>query len=405
MPILPSATAILSLLLVAAAGTLAAIAVWALFRGAAKLASRTKGGLDDELARRLAAPAAVAVGALTAQLAVSFVAVALDASVSAVLRQGLAILFLAAAAWGVVRAIRGVFDAATKRRPRLAPATRLGSRLVAVSLYALAGLTILSQLGISVTPILTGLGIAGIAVALALQDTLSNFFAGVWIQTGRPLQPGHFVRLEAQKLEGYVEQVGWRTTRLRTLAGTTIVIPNASLAQSIVTDHNIPAPDLSVTMKFRVGYEQDPAKVVQALTEEAQALMQDDPTPFAAGTAPFAQLADLGDDALVFAVTVRVTEYVKQFQVQDRLRLRVLNRFRRDAIRIPYPTRHNIQEPVDTPAHRYASGPGGFAAYDRPPRPPPMRQAPATVDPREAEAEQAKQDIAEAQADAAAPKE
>ncbi|MEA3166214.1 MAG: hypothetical protein QOJ26_1083 [Thermoplasmata archaeon] len=386
----------LLLLMVAAAGVGVGLAVWTMARLGARLTARTKGTWDDMVAQRLPVPLAVLAGIVAAAVGINLVAGDLDARLVAESRRAVAVLFIVAGAWAVLHILRFSLERATRGRARLQPAARVSSRVLALALYALAFLTVLSQYGISVTPLLTGLGIAALAVALALQDTLANFFAGIWIQTGRSMQPGHFVRLESEKLEGFVEQVGWRVTSMRTLNGNTIVIPNSKLAQAVLTDFNLPAPDLAVGMDFRAGFETEPARVIALLVEEAKEVQRSH-KGMVESVEPFAQLASIGDDALHYNLSFRATEFVQQFSAQNEIRLRVLLRFRKEGIRIPYPTRHTISEPVDSPAMRIPSAPGGFSPGDRrPPRPKSVEPPPK--DPREAEAEKAKEDIAAQQA-------
>lgn len=389
----------LLLLLIASAGLGVGCAVWAMARLGARLAGRTKRTWDDELAKRLPLPLGVICGVLATAVALNLAAADLDPRIVAESRRALVVLFILAGAWAVLHVLRMLLDRATRQRVRLQPAARVSGRVLALALYALAFLTVLSQYGISVTPLLTGLGIAALAVALALQDTLANFFAGIWIQTGRSMQPGHFIRLEPEKdrLEGFVEEVGWRVTRIRTLAGNTIVIPNAQLAQATITDFNLPSPDLAVVMEFRAGLETDPAHVCAVLMEEATEVQRSH-KGMVASVPPFAQMSAIGDFALHYALSFRATEYTQQFSAQTEIRMRVLQRFRREGIRIPYPTQHTIQEPVDPPATRIPTAPGGFSPADRrPPRP--RHVEPPGKDPREAEAERAKGEIAAKQAE------
>ena len=99
----------------------------------------------------------------------------------------------------------------------------------------IGGLVLLGHLGITITPILTALGIGGLAVALALQDTLSNLFAGFHLLADRPVSVGDVVRLE-NGMEGVVEDIGWRSTRIRQPGEDLIIVPNAKLAQGILTN-------------------------------------------------------------------------------------------------------------------------------------------------------------------------
>jgi len=388
---LPASPYVLALLAFTV-GVLAGFGAWLLARLAPRLSARTASTLDDELAKGLPMPVALVVGILSTTLALALVARALPASWLRESHRALAVAFVLAVAWGALRVLRIVLDRMGRRHERFQPATRVSGRLISVVLYLLVGLTALSQYGIAVTPILTALGVATLAVGLALQDTLGNFFGGIWIQTGRSLQPGHYVRMEMEKLEGYVEAVGWRTTRIRNLSGNTIVVPNKTLAQAIVTDYYLPAPDMGIGLKFRVAFEAEPDHVLAVLLEEARAVAQGNPG-VVPGAAPSAALDKIDADCYVFSVGLRVTEFAQQFGVLNTLRMRVLARFRKEGIRIPYPTRHNIQEPVQPPAERVPTSPGGFSPPHRRPRPRRMAPAEQPKDPRQLEAEKAQGEI------------
>ncbi|HEX2066119.1 MAG TPA: mechanosensitive ion channel family protein [Candidatus Thermoplasmatota archaeon] len=257
------------------------------------------------------------------------------------------------------RLLGGLLRHFARRHARWRPVTRLGTRIGNVAVYAIALLVILGSYGISITPLITSLGIAGLAVALALQDTLSNFFAGVWIQSGQSLQPGHYVRLEGEKLEGYIDDIGWRTTKIRQLGNYVTVVPNAKLAQAVVTDYHLPDPRMSVLLNVAVGYECDPRHVERLLAEEAQGAVGQvegllaDPPPSVRFSPGF------GDYSLQFTLSVHVREYVDQYLVQHELRLRIHERFRREGIRIPYPLRETYAVPPTRPdVARFSQPPG-----------------------------------------------
>ena len=231
-----------------AVGAALATACWLLLRSVAKLAARTQGDVDDKVVKALHWPFAFLLGLVAAGAYLTRVPGRLTADQMQGTQRLLAAFFIIATAWTAIAVVRIFLEATGARRRRLLPATRVVSRLLAVVVYTGAFLMVLQQYDISITPLLTGLGIAGLAAALALQDTLGNFFAGISVQTGQAMQPGHFVRIEKEGLEGFVEQVGWRTTLIRTLAGNTIVIPNSELAQAIVTDYSLPTPDMTLVM-------------------------------------------------------------------------------------------------------------------------------------------------------------
>lgn len=115
------------------------------------------------------------------------------------------------------------------------PTTGLAYGILKAAIFTIGFLIILSVLGISITPLITALGVGGLAVALALQDSLANLFAGVHILVERSIRVGDFIRLETGQ-EGYVDDITWRTTRVRMLPNNIVVIPNSKLAQSVVTN-------------------------------------------------------------------------------------------------------------------------------------------------------------------------
>jgi small-conductance mechanosensitive channel len=113
--------------------------------------------------------------------------------------------------------------------------------ILKVAVWIIGCLVLLSGLGVSITPMITALGIGGLAVSLALQDTLSNFFAGLHLLIEKPIRLGDFVKLEWGQ-EGYVAYIGWRTTRLRMSSNDLVIIPNNKLIQSVVINYSRPDP-------------------------------------------------------------------------------------------------------------------------------------------------------------------
>jgi small-conductance mechanosensitive channel len=113
----------------------------------------------------------------------------------------------------------------------------LSLSVLKVTIWIVGSLVLLGSLGVSITPMVTALGIGGLAVSLALQDTLSNFFAGLHLLIEKPIRPGDFVKLEWGQ-EGYVATIGWRTTRLRMMSNDLVIVPNNKLTQSVVINYS-----------------------------------------------------------------------------------------------------------------------------------------------------------------------
>ncbi len=218
------------------------------------------------------------------------------------------------------------------------PTTGLAYGILKGAIIIIGFLIILSVLGISIAPLLTALGVGGLAVALALQDTLANLFAGIHILMEKSIRVGDFIRLETGQ-EGYVEDITWRTTRVRMLPNNIVVIPNNKLSQSVVTNYYLPEKRMSLLIPIGVSYSSDPELVERVLVEEAKGAVGEipgligDPEPFVRFIPGF------GDSSLDFTLICQVQEFVDQYFAQHELRKRIFRRFRQEGIEIPFPHR------------------------------------------------------------------
>ena len=198
-------------------------------------------------------------------------------------------------------------------------------------------LIILESLGISITPILTALGVGGLAVALALQDTLSNLFAGIHVIASGQLKPGHYMKLGSGE-EGYVRDITWRYTTITTLQNNTVIVPNAKLASAIVTNYNIPNEEISISVDIGVSYESDLEKVERVTIEVARGVMKDvhgGVTDFE----PAVSYYKFGDSGIYFNVALRARAFVDQYAIKHELIKRLHKSYRDEGIEIPYPAR------------------------------------------------------------------
>jgi small-conductance mechanosensitive channel len=218
------------------------------------------------------------------------------------------------------------------------PTTGLAYGTVKGVILIIGFLIVLSVLGISIAPLLTALGVGGLAVALALQDTLANFFSGLHILMEKSVRVGDFIRLETGQ-EGYVDDITWRTTRIRMLPNNMVVIPNSKLAQSIVTNYYLPEKRMSLLVPIGVSYSSDPEKVERILVEEAKKAAGDIPG-LLAEPEPFVRfIPGFGDSSLDFTLICQVAEFVDQYLAQHELRKRIFKRFMEEGIEIPFPHR------------------------------------------------------------------
>jgi small-conductance mechanosensitive channel len=214
---------------------------------------------------------------------------------------------------------------------------------VKITFITVGAMIILDNLGISITPVLTTLGIGTLAVAIALQDTLGNFFAGLYIKADRFIDVGQFVRLESGE-EGYVSHIGWRSTQVRMLANNMVIVPNSKLVQSIITNYHLPEPELAVLVELGVHYNSDLQKVEKVTCEVAKEVLQAVPGGVP-GFDPFIRYHTFGDSSIKFSVIMRAREFVDNFLIKHEFIKKVQARYQQEGITIPFPIRTVHLEP------------------------------------------------------------
>lgn len=205
--------------------------------------------------------------------------------------------------------------------------------VLAVSLVGL--LIVLDELGIAIAPIITALGIGGLAVALALQDTLANLFAGLHILMSRNVRPGDYLRLSSGE-EGYVQDITWRNTTLRELAENLIIIPNKKLTEMILRNFSLPGKETGILVDFKLAYGTDLTAVEAMILEEARKVLRDVPGG-SKGFEPVVRFNLLGDWTIGGTVILRVTEFTRQFEIKSELIRKIRERFAREGVAGPGP--------------------------------------------------------------------
>jgi small-conductance mechanosensitive channel len=185
-------------------------------------------------------------------------------------------------------------------------------------------------------PIITTLGIGGFAIGLALKDTLSNIFSGLYILLEKNIKVGDFIELENGK-KGYVMNIDWRTTTIKTLSNDVIILPNEKLAQSIIVNFAKPVELTRVALEIPVSYNTDIDKFEKIVMEEVHSLAKEndklllDPTPV------LRFIPGFKDSSLNFTLYFYATNYESGFLVQSELRKRIFKRLKKEGIEIPYP--------------------------------------------------------------------
>lgn len=213
----------------------------------------------------------------------------------------------------------------------------LTENIVRVAVIVVGVLVILNSLGVEITPILATLGVGGLAVALALQDTLSNLFAGFHISLNKMLRVGDYVKLETGE-EGYVIDITSRTTKIKMLSNNVILVPNAKITQTIITNYYYPDKALAVLVKVGVHYNSNLKEVERITCEVAKEIMQE-VTGGIPEFEPFIRYNEFADFSINFNVIMRAKEFVDQHLIRHEFIKRLHDRYNKEGIVIPYPIR------------------------------------------------------------------
>lgn len=256
----------------------------------------------------------------------------INTQIRIVVGSGIILFFIVSVAVLLTRIANGFIKLYTSQVQGL-PSSSLLSNVSGIVIFTLAGLIALQSLGVAVAPILTALGVGGLAVALALQETLANFFSGIVIIVSRQLRPNDYVRLESGD-EGYVTDITWRNTTIRSLTNNTIIVPNSTMSNSIITNYYQPGRQLFITLPVRVGYSSDLARVEEVTLDVGREVLREVPG-CVPETEPLVRYNNFGEISVDFGVILAIREFVDQYAVQHEFMKRLHRRFSEENIEIP----------------------------------------------------------------------
>lgn len=217
------------------------------------------------------------------------------------------------------------------------PVTSLTQNISRIIIFGIGILIILHSLGISITPILATLGVGGLAVALALQDTISNLFAGFHIIIAKQIRVGDYIKLESGE-EGYVTDINWRTTKIKMLPNNVVLVPNDKLTKAIITNYYLPDKEMAVLVNLGVHYNSDLNKAEKVTVEVAREVMKEIPGGVPEFE-PFIRYHTFADFSINFTVILRAKEFVDQYLIKHEFIKRLHERYAKEGIVIPYPIR------------------------------------------------------------------
>jgi small-conductance mechanosensitive channel len=317
------------------AGLVAAFLLRVLLKWLGKHADRTKWSGDEVIvaALRVVVPAAAIAGGV----AVAAAALPLTAGYQRNTNQVLTVLLIFVVTVAAARLVAGLMRTVTQSRPGVAGSATIFVNITRILVLAIGFLVVLQTLGVSIAPLLTALGVGGLAVALALQDTLANLFAGIHILASKTVQPGDYIRLSSGE-EGYVEDINWRQTTVRNLSNNLVVIPNGELAKTNMTNFMRPEQQLTILLQVGVAYDSD-LEQVERVTNEVIGEVMAEVEGAVPDHEPIIRFHTFGDSRIGFTVILGVGEFSDQYRIKHEFIKRLHKRYRAEGIRIPAPAR------------------------------------------------------------------
>ena len=226
--------------------------------------------------------------------------------------------------------------------------TTLLDTIIKVVIYASGILIVLQEYGISVAPILTAMGVGGMAIALGLQEKLANIFSGLQLILSKQMRVNDYIKLSTGD-EGRVTDINWRFTTITPASdGSVVVIPNKTIASSITTNYSMPRNDIVITVPIGVSYDSDLDHVEQVTLEVAREVMMkidgyqpnfDDKGADRNPLAPTVRFHTFGDSSIDFNTFLHSTQFKTQFVLKHEFIKAITRRYREEGIDIPFPIR------------------------------------------------------------------
>ncbi len=319
---------------------LSRIVKFGLKKYAKKVASKTKSMFDDIIIDFLGRP--ISLGIILGGIYFAVLNLKSVSSYFGLLNQTYTILYMLFAGYFATKFVGALLfwyskeiseKTKTKADEQFLPIIR---KILYTVIWIIVLVTLLGYFGIQITGIVAALGVGGLAVALAFQDTLKEFFAGAYIVIDRPVRIGDYVELDSGE-KGTVMDIGWRSTKIRVLGNNILIIPNSKLATSKIINYNYPQQEMSVVVPCGVSYDSDLERVEKVTIDVAKKVLEK--TDGAVKDfEPFIRYKEFGDSNINFSVILRVKSYTDKFKLVHEFIKALKKRYDKEKIEIAYPS-------------------------------------------------------------------
>ncbi len=314
---------------------LGVIAKTMLFRKMRKLAGKTKTRIDDVIIQTLSVPLTILI--VFVGLAISEKILPLTGAPARYMSYSMKIILILVVIFFVDQLVKGMIAEYGKSSALKHLSQGAIQGVLRGLIFIIGGIILLGSLGVNITPLVASLGIGSLAVALALQSTLSNLFSGLSISLDRSIQVGDLIKMEDGE-RGYIENIGWRASRVRLITDDLIVIPNSKLVNSVIKNYEAPEAKTRIYLRCGVHYESDLEEVEKVTLELARKTAKE--MDIADETfEPRFRYEGFGGSSIDFCLIMRAQNYFDRLMLTHHMIKRIHKAFDERGINIPYPLR------------------------------------------------------------------
>jgi len=334
---LPYGSEVFAVIIILVAVFVAKVVNFLVRRYSHHLTKRTESNIDDIVIDAIQKP--IFVGIVLGGVVFAINYITLIAGYMAEISMAFSIIFTLYGLWFAVRIANAVItwystDVASKTKTEADDQFLPIIKKVVMAVFGfIALLMVLGQFGIEITTLVAALGLGGLAIALALQPTLANFFSGTYLVVDRPVRIGDFIELESGE-KGTVKDIGWRSTKIQVFGGNLLIIPNSKLADAKITNYFYPAKPFMFMVDVGVGYDEDLDRVEKVTLQVAKEALKKGGFTHE----PTVRFKEFGDSNINFSVYFKVPEYKDKFLLRHEFIKALKKRYDKEGIEIAWPT-------------------------------------------------------------------
>lgn len=295
---------------------------------------------DDGLVDALQPPLRILIWLMGISFAADLVALNVDSTIHTFTVKLRELGFIALLTWFLIRLAKTVernFTRPSKGSETIDPTTaRAIGKLIRASIFITAILIVMQSLGYSISGILAFGGIGGLAVGFAAKDLLANFFGGLTVYLDRPFTVGDWVRSPDKEIEGTVEDIGWRLTRIRTFDKRPLYVPNGTFTQISLEN---PSRMLNRRIKETIGIRYDDASKMSSIVEQVKTMLIEHPAIDTEQTlmVNFNSFAPSSLDFFIYTFT-KTTNWVEFHEIKQDVMLKIIDIIESNGAECAFPT-------------------------------------------------------------------